>query len=132
MTPGSPDARAVSEVVALYAAAWDEHDEAARRELLERSWADAGVYCDPTAVVEGREALVAHLGAFLASGAGARVVVTSGVDEHDGFLRFAWQVVGADGSLQFEGMDFGELDEDGRLRRIVGFFGPFPPADRAG
>jgi hypothetical protein len=25
-----------------------------------------------------------------------------------------------------EGMDFGELGDDGRLKRIVGFFGPFP------
>jgi hypothetical protein len=25
-----------------------------------------------------------------------------------------------------EGMDFGELAEDDRLRRIVGFFGPLP------
>jgi hypothetical protein len=52
---------AASGIVASYAAAW----------------ADDGVYCDPTALVEG--------------------------------------------------MDFGELGDDGRLKRIVGFFGPFPP-----
>jgi hypothetical protein len=27
-----------------------------------------------------------------------------------------------------EGFDIGELAEDGRLRRITGFFGPFPEA----
>jgi hypothetical protein len=31
-----------------------------------------------------------------------------------------------------EGFDVGELGPDGRLRRIVGFFGPFPPIEAAG
>jgi hypothetical protein len=63
-----------SEVVALYGAAWQELDERARRDLLERCRAQDGIYCDPTTVVHGR-------------------------------------------------------DEDGRLRRIVGFFAPpAPPA----
>jgi hypothetical protein len=26
-------------------------------------------------------------------------------------------------------MDYGELAADGRISKIVGFFGPFPPAD---
>jgi hypothetical protein len=28
--------------------------------------------------------------------------------------------------VALEGMDFGELATDGRISRIVGFFGPFP------
>jgi hypothetical protein len=32
----------------------------------------------------------------------------------------------ADGSVALEGMDFGEVDGQGALRRIVGFFGPLP------
>jgi len=28
-----------------------------------------------------------------------------------------------------EGMDYGELAADGRISKIVGFFGPFPLAD---
>jgi hypothetical protein len=30
----------------------------------------------------------------------------------------------ADGKALLEGIDFGELSADGKLRRIVGFFGP--------
>jgi hypothetical protein len=30
-----------------------------------------------------------------------------------------------------EGCDFGELDGDGRLKLIVGFFGPWPEASQA-
>ena len=120
------------DTVAAYAAAWNERDEEARRALLERSWADEGVYCDPTARVEGRTALVGHIGGFHAQRPGHRIDMASGVDEHDGLLRFAWRMVGPDGGVLVEGMDFGELAPDGRLRLIVGFFGPFPALEQEG
>jgi len=116
------------ETVAAYAAAWNEPDEDARRALLERSWTDDGVYVDPTGRAEGRAALVGHIGGFHVRMPGSRIEMASGVDEHDGLLRFAWQMVGPDGVAALEGTDFGELAEDGRLQRIVGFFGPLPAA----
>jgi hypothetical protein len=117
-----------SEVVGLYAAAWDELDGNARRELLRRAWTKDGVYCDPTALVEGREALAVHIGRFHVHQPDHRIVVTTGVDEHDGWLRFGWRMLGPDEGVLLDGMDFGERDADGRIRRIVGFFGPLPPA----
>ncbi|HJQ82619.1 MAG TPA: nuclear transport factor 2 family protein, partial [Candidatus Binatia bacterium] len=72
----------IADVVAAYAAAWNDPDANARRRALERAWSDGGVYADPTARVEGRDALVAHIGGFQAQMPGARIVVTSGVDEH--------------------------------------------------
>ena len=54
----------IGAVVTAYGSSWNEPDEAARRQLLESAWADDGTYCDPTASVEGREALVAHIGAM--------------------------------------------------------------------
>ena len=41
-------------------------------------------------------------------------------------MRFTWRMLLADGSVFVEGTDFGELSADGRLERIVGFFG-VPP-----
>ena len=117
----------LADVVAAYAAAWNEPDGAARRRALEKAWADAGVYSDPTARVEGRDALVEHIAGFHAQMPGARIVLTSGVDEHHGAIRFTWALRAADGTTVTEGVDFGELADDGRLRRITGFFGP-PPA----
>jgi hypothetical protein len=116
------------ETVAAYAAAWNEQDEDARRSLLERSWADDGVYTDPTGRAEGRAALVQHIGGFHSRMPGNRIELASGIDEHQGLLRFTWRMLGADGVVLLDGMDFGELDGDGRLTRIVGFFGPFPAA----
>ena len=117
----------VREVVASYALAWNQPDAASRRRALEHAWADEGIYSDPTALVAGREALVAHIGDFQAQMPGARILLTSGIDEHHGAIRFTWALRAGDGSVVTDGIDFGELGSDGRLRRITGFFGP-PPA----
>ena len=116
-------------VVRAYGAAWNEPDEAARRKLLNDAWADNGVYSDPMGRAEGREGLAQHIGGFQQQFAGHRIDLTSGVDEHDGFLRFTWAMVGPDGGTVLEGIDFGELAPDGRLRRITGFFGAPPAQD---
>ena len=119
-----------SEAVAAYAAAWGESDATKRMALLERAWADDGVYTDPTAEVRGREALDQHIAAFQAQGTGARILQTTVVDSHHGMrLRFGWKMVSDDGTTMVEGIDYGELDEDGRLRLIVGFFGEMKPLE---
>jgi hypothetical protein len=117
----------IDQTVAVYSAAWNEPDIAARRQLLDKSWATDGTYTDPTVHLEGREALVQHISGFLTGLPGARLAPTSRSDHHHGMLRFTWRIVKPDGSTLTEGMDFGELDGDGRIRKIVGFFGPFSP-----
>lgn len=118
---------ASDDVVAAYVAAWDEPDGEARRALLERAWADDGVYCDPRVLVEGREALADHIGAVLAGRPGFRIVASSGVEAHHDCVRFGWRLLDPDGAVAVDGVDFGVLGADGRLNRIVGFFGPLPP-----
>ena len=119
----------VGAVVAAYGSAWNEPDEAARRRLLESAWADHGTYCDPTANVEGREALIAHIGALQVAMPGHTIDVVTAADEHDGHVRFAWVMHAPDGSAVVEGMDYGRLADDGRLQQVVGFFGPFRTLD---
>ena len=116
----------VDEAVATYGAAWNETDEEKRRELLTRSFAETGTYVDPTGAADSREALVAHIGGFHQMMPGHTIDMTSGVDVHGEVFRFAWAMNnGPEQAL--EGLDYGELDDDGRISRIVGFFGPFPP-----
>ena len=115
------------ETVAAYLAAWNEPDASARRGLLERCWAAAGTYTDPMSHVDGRDALAAHIAQFQQQMPGARIARTSGIDEHHGRVRFAWSLRPPDGAPPIDGIDIGELDVDGRLRAIIGFFGP-PPA----
>jgi hypothetical protein len=116
-----------TETVTTYGDAWNEPDADKRRALLEAAWADDGTYRDPTASVDGRDGLLEHIAGFRDALPGARIEMTSGVDEHHGWARFAWAMVGADGATAIEGFDACEFAPDGRLQRIVGFFGPFPP-----
>jgi hypothetical protein len=114
-----------AEAVATYGAAWNEPDASRRSELLERVWADGGTYLDPLGRADGRDALAAHIAGFQETMPGHTIDMVSGVDVHDDAFRFAWEMRNADG-VALEGMDYGELGPDGRITRIVGFFGPFP------
>ena len=114
---------ALDDLIDAYCAAWSEPDADRRREILSAVWADNAMYTDPTVELAGVDPLVLHITKVLARRPGAKVIRTSAVDEHHGLARFAWRVVQADGSLLPEGIDFAELSADGRIQRIVGFFG---------
>lgn len=114
----------MDEVIKAYVAAWAEQDADRRAALLETAWAEDGLYEDPTASVSGRVALGAHIGGFHTAMPGARIEMTSGVSAHHDNIYFGWRLLSGDGSVVVEGVDFGRLDADGRLARIIGFFGP--------
>ena len=114
----------LNDLIDAYCAAWNDPDADSRRELLSAVWAENATYTDPAVDLAGVDQLVAHITTVLARRPGARVLRTSAVDEHHGLARFAWRVVQADGSLLPEGIDFAEVTADGRIQRIVGFFGP--------
>jgi hypothetical protein len=83
--------------------------------------------------VRGKEKFADYIGCSLSGeaydglGAGARIPLSRGLDQHDGMFRFSWVLVDPQGQPQLEGMDFVELAADGRLQRITGFFRAFPP-----
>lgn len=122
------EALSVEDVVDGYTSAWNESDVDARRALLEKAWADDGRYADPSADVIGRDALVEHISGFQSNPSmkGYSLARTSAVDSHHDVLRFGWALKNAEGAVVMEGVDFGVLDEDGRLASITGFFGPMP------
>jgi hypothetical protein len=117
----------LAETVAAYVEAWNEFDAPARNELLQRAWADDGVYEDPLASVAGRDAVLDHIGEFGQRFEGHTIDLTSGIDEHHGWFRFSWAIRDSAGATAIEGFDIGQLADDGRIKQIVGFFGPFPP-----
>ncbi len=117
----------LEEMVISYVAAWAQINEEERRALLEKSWADDGIYTDPTGEAVGREELIRHIESFHQQYAEYRILCTSGVDEHHSRFRFTWVFLNAEGQLISEGVDFGEVGSDGRLTRITGFFSSPPP-----
>ncbi len=109
-----------------YVRAWHEGDEAARRRLLEESWAKDGVYADPQTTIAGREALVHAIAEFHEQRPDVRIEVRSRIDDFGPHFRFVWATVDGSGAVLREGIDVGQLDAEGRIASIVGFFGVVP------
>lgn len=108
--------------IGAYGDAWLEPDADRRLALLERAWAPDAVYCDPTAVVTGREALVEHIGSVQESLAGGRIEVTAEATRHHDSAHFPWAILDASGATVLTGFDVVQLDGQGRITRLTGFF----------
>ena len=117
--PGAgPSQGTIEAVIDNYVAAWNEPEPAARLDLLRQAVADDCVFEGPLGPVEGREALHAAI-------ADARDMLPGGVVERtgratvqEGDVRFAWRVLGPDGTRLLEGHDVATPAADGRLRLI--------------
>ncbi|MBB5051691.1 hypothetical protein HNQ36_001645 [Afipia massiliensis] len=120
------DTGSIATVVRQYLAAWNETDAAARQKLLAQCWADGGVYVDPRADLSGRVELNNHIAKIQAGRPGAQLEFMSGIDIHHNVVRFLWRLVQANGTAGDTSIDFGEIGPDGRLVKIIGFFGPAP------
>lgn len=112
-------------VARAYGAAWNESDAARRLRFLEESWADQGSYVDVTmdVPVAGRAAFNDHIGGFQLAFPGHYFEPSawSPTDEHHAMLRMRWRLCSATGSTVLVGEDIGELDDDGRFGRVVGW-----------
>ena len=114
------------DAVVAYCAAWNSVDRADRERLLARAWAPDGIYSDPEpTLAAGRAALSDTIAAFQRTHPGARFRC-SAPQAHHGAMRVTWILLGPDGVELAHGMDFSELATDGRIRRVVGFFGEPP------
>lgn len=116
--------------VDTYLAAWNESDPTRRADLVAQAWAADGTLTDPPLAAAGHAAIAAMAVTLQSQFPGHRFRRSSGIDAHHDRFRFAWELVGPDGTVALEGMDMGEVTADGRLQAITGFFGPLP-VDRA-
>src|SRR5688572_6789295 len=88
----SMDQGKATQIVTQYVAAWNETDPAARDVLLDRCWADGGVYVDPNVELAGREALSQHIAKVQAARPDARLEFMSGIELHHNVVRFLWRL----------------------------------------
>lgn len=122
------------QAVDAYIAMWNAVDEGRRQEFANRALTGDAVLLYPSLEVHGRDEAVAAGERYHRDAPGFRIVLRSGVEQHHGWVRVAWHMVYADGSLGPEGQSVGELADNGRLRRVIGFHDPLPssqdPASR--
>jgi hypothetical protein len=117
------DTTTIHTVVETYIAAWNEGDAARRHELVAQAFTPDARYRDPLMAGEGTDGLTAMIGAAQAQFPGHRFELSFGPDAHSDVVRFAWQLIGADGPVG-GGTDFATVAGDGRLREVTGFLEP--------
>ena len=115
--------------VDTHLAGYCEPDPDARRALLAQAWAADGELVDPPLDARGRDGIVALVDAVLEHFPGHRFQRTSAVDAHHDVARYTWSLVAPDGTPAVTGLDIATLDADGRLTKVVGFFGDIPTDD---
>jgi SnoaL-like domain len=116
----------VTTVIDTYLSAWNEPDPDRRSKLIELAWDADGRLVDPPFAAEGHTGISEMAATMQEHYPGHAFRRASGIDAHHDQVRFAWELVGPDGAVALAGLDVGELAEDGRLRRIAGFFGEVP------
>jgi hypothetical protein len=95
-----------------------------RNALVAANWNPDGELLDPPLEGRGHTEISALADAVLTHFARHRFERTTAVDSHHGFARYGWDLVGPDGAIAVSGIDVVQFDDDGKLLRIVGFFGP--------
>jgi hypothetical protein len=115
----------VTTVVDGYIAMWNETSAEARRAIIAETWAEDATYLDPLMAGEGAAGIDAMVSGVQEQFPGHRFELTAGPDHHHDRVRFAWQLVGANGGPAVaHGVDFATLAGDGRLRSVTGFLEP--------
>jgi hypothetical protein len=73
---------------------------------------------------EGTEEIAAMIGAVQQQYAGHRFALVSAPDAHHDNVRFSWSLTPEGGEPIAIGVDFAEIAQDGRLRKVTGFLEP--------
>ena len=117
----------IEETLKNYYAAWLEPDPAKRLAMLERVFADDGELVSPDQRVRGRDELNRVIAALHSAIPGHRQEIASAIDAHGENARFDWRLRGPSGNTLRDGVGFVQLGPDGRIRRVVAFYGLRPP-----
>lgn len=106
-------------------AAWNEPDPSRVRSHLERALTPDVEFIDPSIETHGVDEFEANVHKVKAAIPGAAYARTSAVDSHHHLHRYSWQI-SRDGEVLLPGFDVAEVDGNGKVARVLGFFGPLP------
>lgn len=106
-------------------AAWNETDPEKIRAHLDAAVSADVLFIDPAHKITGRDAFETMVREFRAQFPDAVCTRASGIDSHHGLYRYNWEIHRS-GTLMLPGFDVAEIDEQGEVCRIEGFFGALP------
>lgn len=109
--------------VDAFLAAWSEKDEGRRRSALAAILTEDATFADAFSCTSGIDDLVAHLSAAQMHMPGVVLSRAGDVRQCQGTAVVDWVAQGPDGAARGKGTNVFELAPDGRVRRVVGFWG---------
>ncbi len=118
----------VESLVDRYLEAWNEADDDRRAHLLAALFSADAEYRDPVMRGDAPGGINAMIAAARAQFPGAVFHRLGAAEAHHDALRFTWALRAADGADLALGTDVGRLNDDGRLRSVIGFLDPVPAA----
>ena len=116
----------MDDVITRYLACWNETDPAARRTLIEETWAEDASYIDPLAEARGRDAIDATIAAAQGQFAGYVFTLAGPVDAHHRQARFTWGLGPQGAEPLVLGFDVAVTDDDNKIRTVLGFLDKVP------
>jgi hypothetical protein len=127
-TSTSPDATStdtdpLAAVIDLHLQAYCEPDATRRAELVAAAWCADGGLVDPPFEGTGHAAIAGMADVVLTHYPAHTFRRTTTIDAHHGFARYGWALEDADGTVAVTGIDVVETAANGRLQRVIGFFG---------
>jgi hypothetical protein len=116
----------MDDVIARYLACWNETDPAARRKLVQETWASGACYIDPLAEARGHDAIDATIATVQGQFPGFVFMLAGPVDAHHRQARFTWGL-GPDGAEPLVvGFDVAVTDDDNKISTVLGFLDKAP------
>ena len=107
-------------------AAWNETDTGKIRAHLDQALSPDVHFVDPSIETRGIDEFEENVRDFRTKFPDARCVRASGIDSHHQLYRYAWEIYRGK-ELFLPGFDVALVDEEGRVSKVLGFFGPLPP-----
>jgi hypothetical protein len=117
------DTTTLERLVDRHLAAYCEPDAARRMGAIRELWNPEGRLVDPPLEARGHQGIADQAATLLSQFPQHRFERSGAVDAHHGFVRYGWKLLDANGAAVLQGVDFAELDAQGRLAKVVGFFG---------
>ena len=109
--------------VKAYLEAWSEPDPATRSTLLQQCWGDESLFCDRYGRITGPSALNAYIGNAQRMMPGMALDRAGDIALCFENFSFAWKIAASNGPSVANGRIFGELSINGKLRRVISFWG---------
>ena len=113
----------IQQVIQDYVSAWNSSDSEERVTLMTKVLAENCLYVDSHLPdpIASRELHCQFIGRFKDKFPDLRLNLVSLPDCHHGYFRFNWQMLKSDGNLFTQGSFFGEINEQNKITKLVGF-----------